>query len=737
MRATFKRVGTSVLMLLTVTLPAQAQQAAVPPPDIVQLIQKLSKGQELTPAEEKKLDDWSNAQGGSAGTGGASAPAGGAASLLGASRDNDDLQPCPMPPSRAPNADVPDQKGYVALVTAIQARLKLKLNPAQFVTLEQNLSSKGKPQDASNVGLFLLTQNMGSAGAYAISKSALKTPDDATYANNLGMALRGLGGAANLSDAEQVLLYAASQDKKSANIPTNLGWLALDQKRVDAAQTYFRAALVNNKGASQAQAGLGLIALCQGHPKAALPLFRGSLQNGFSDFAEAGVRSAEAVLGQSAKGQQTLAQTPPLFPEVKGVQSGDDVYWKLPPFDSSAVTDALPESRKPLQTYMSDLEDVLKGAQARLSQQALADPHNLDRAPTKAAFVLGDIATITNARLDGPEQALAQAQTDASADLERIQTSATSFTCSAVNIRREQALAVQTRFFPVYAASIHQIDAVLGDMWALGSPWIAHMKYSSDQAGANVQRVTIATSALGLAAQQASLYRGWLSAVMMPDFKKDSQNNSCPLKPAEVLHPIKLGKLKTFPDKGCNLPSESMSIILASYQADCTGIHLSFGEGARLKLDYTFGKDWASDSLSIFGGVGFAESLTVAGNPAGGTLGNSGKSVGVGVNDEVGSYISFTGIGQLVPALDDATSAAGLQNLANTVREGADAFAADPAKYIADYGSAGTAKAGVSGGDIAKVELSVTEKLSAVSGFTSAVSNSSSLGPNTNWKDLD
>ena len=735
------RIGTAVLALLLGTLPAQAQQAAVPPPDIVQLIQKLSKGQELTPAEEKKLDDWSNAQGGGGTSpgktpGGVSAPAGGAASLLGASRDNDDLQPCPMPPSRAPNADVPDQKGYVALVTAIQARLKLKLNPAQFVTLEQNLSSKGKPQDASNVGLFLLTQNMGSAGAYAISKSALKTPDDATYANNLGMALRGLGGAANLSDAEQVLLYAASQDKKSANIPTNLGWLALDQKRVDAAQTYFRAALVNNKGASQAQAGLGLIALCQGHPKAALPLFRGSLQNGFSDFAEAGVRSAEAVLGQSAKGQQTLAQTPPLFPDVKGVQAGDDVYWKLPPFDSSAVTDALPESKQPLQTYMSDLQGVLKGAQARSVQQALADRHNLDRAPTKAAFVLNDIATLTNARLDGPVQALAQAQIDASADLERIQNSATSFTCAAVTIRREQALAVHTRFFPVYAASVHQIDAVLSDMWALGSPWIAKQKYSSDQAGANVQRVTIASSALGLAAQQASLYQGWLTSTMLPDFKKDSQNNSCPLKPAEVLHPIKLGKLKVFPDKTCTLPSESMSLIFASYQADCTGIHLSFGEGPRFKLDYTFGKDWASDSLTITGGAGFVEGVTLAGGKAN-PLGGKDPSVGAGYGAEVGGYITFTGIGQLVPAIDNATSAAGLQNLADTVKSGAEAFAADPARYIADYGSAGGVKVGISGGDIAKVEMTATEKLSGVSGFTPAVSNSSGLGPNTNWKDLD
>ena len=729
----FKLVGAAVLTLLLGSPVAQAQQAgAMPPPDIVQLIQKLSKGQELTDAEQQKLDDWSAAQD-APGSGGS----GGAASLMGASRDNDDLKPCPSSPSHAPNAEVPDQKAYVALVTAIQARLKQKLAPAQFVTLEQNLSGKGKPQDASNVGLFLLTQNMGSAGAYAISKSALKTPTDATYANNLGMALRGLGGAANRADAEKVLLYAASQDRKSGNIQTNLGWLALDQQRVDAAQTYFKVALVNNPKASQAMAGMGLIALCQGHPKLALPMFRGSLQNGFSDFAQAGLRTAEGVLGQSAKGQQTLAQTPPLFPDVKGVAAGDDVYWKLPPFDSSALTDALPESKKPLQTYITDLTDVLKGAQARLTQQALADKHNLDRAPTKAAFVLGDIATITNARLDGPEQALAQAQADASADLERIQSSATSFTCSAVNIRREQALAVHTRFFPVYAASVHQIDAVLSDMWALGSPWIAHMKYSSDQAGANVQRVTISSSAFGLAAQQASLYQGWLSAVMMPDFKRDSDGNSCPLKSAEVLHPLKLGKLKTFPDKGCNLPAESISIILASYQADCTGIHLSFGEGARLKLDYTFGKDWASDSLSIFGGVGFAESLTVAGNPNGGTLGNSGNSVGVGVNDEVGSYITFTGIGQIIPAFDDAGSAGGLQNLANTAKAGAEAFAADPAKYIADYGTAGTAKAGVSGGDIAKVELTVTEKLSAVSGFTTAVSNSSGLGPNTNWKDLD
>ena len=733
--ATFKRVGVglAVWTLLLASLPPQAQQTgAAPPPDIVQLIQKMSKGLELTDAEQQKFDDWAATQGGAD----RSAGVGGVASLTGASRDNDDLRPCPTPLSHAPGAAVPDQQGYVALVTAIQARLKLKLDPTQFMTLEQNLSGNGKPQNASNVGLFLLTRNMGSAGAYAVTKSALGTPTDATYANNLGMALRGLGSAANLADAEKVLLYAASQDTKSGNIPTNLGWLALDQKRMDAAQTYFEAALVNNPKASQAQAGLGLIALCQGHPKLALPMFRGSLQNGFSDFAEAGLRTAEGVLGQSARGQQTLAQTPPLFPDVKGVEAGDDVYWKLPPFDSNAISDVLPERKQLLQTYMSDLLDVLKGAQAQLTQQALADRHNLDRAPTRAAFVLNDIATLTNARLDGPEQALVQAQADASADLERLQTSATSMTCSAVGTRREQALAVQTRFFPVYAASVHQIDAVLSDMWALGSPWIARMKYSSDQAGANVQRVTIASSALGLAAQQASLYQSWLSAVMMPDFKKDSDNHSCPLKPADVLHPVKLGKLKVFPDKDCKLPTESMSLVFASYQADCTGIHLSFGEGPRFKLDYTFGKDWASDSLTITGGAGFVEGVTLAGGKAN-PLGGNDPGVGVGYGAEVGGYITFTGIGEIIPAFDDATSAAGVQNLADTVKSGAQAFATDPAKYIADYGSAGGVKVGISGGDIAKVEMSATEKLSGVSGFTPAVSNSSGLGPNTNWKDVD
>ena len=742
-RATFMRMGTVVLLLLLSSLPVQARQAgAAPPPDIVQLIQKMSKGQELTDAEQQKLDDWSAAQDagntGGDGSGASSpAPAGGPASLLGASRDNDDLKPCPTPPSRAPNAAVPEAKGYMALVTAIQARLKLKLAPAQFVTLEQNLSGNGKPQDASNVGLFLLTQNMGSAGAYAITKSALGTPADATYANNLGLALRGLGGAANLADAEKVLLYAASQDKKSGNIPTNLGWLALDQKRVDAAQTYFKVALVNNPEAPQAMAGLGLIALCQGHPKLALPMFRGSLQNGFTDFAEAGLRTAEGVLGQSAKGQQILAQTPPLFPDVKGVAAGDDVYWKLPPFDSNAITDALPESKQPLQTYQNDLLDVLKGAQARLTQQALADRHNLDRAPTRTAFVLADIQRLTEARLSGPQDALVQAQTDASADLEKILNSQSGkMTCSTVKVQREQALAVHTRFFPVYAASVHQIDAVLSDMWALGSPWIAHMKYSSDQAGENVARVTVATSAFGVAAQQASLYQGWLSAAMMPNFVRDSDNNSCPVKPAEVLHPMKLGKLKTFPDKGCKLPTESMSLIFASYQADCTGIHLAFGEGPRFKLDYTFGKDWASDSLTITGGAGFVEGITLAGGKAN-PLGGKDPSVSAGSGGEVGGYITFTGIGQLVPAFDNATSAAGVQNLADTVKSGAEAFAADPAKYIADYGSAGSVKVGISGGDIAKVEMTATEKLSGVTGFTPAVSNSSGLGPNTNWGDVN
>jgi hypothetical protein len=83
-----KLVGAAVLTLLRGSLVAQAQQAgAMPPPDIVQLIQKLSKGQELTGAEQQRLDDWSASQDAKdpsrAGSGGASPPTGGAASLMG------------------------------------------------------------------------------------------------------------------------------------------------------------------------------------------------------------------------------------------------------------------------------------------------------------------------------------------------------------------------------------------------------------------------------------------------------------------------------------------------------------------------------------------------------------------------------------------------------------------------------------------------------------------------------
>ncbi len=717
------------LLLLSASALGQQPAGAAPPPAIVKLIQKLSAGQDLSDTEQQALDQWSEAQSGSAGASGSGGS--GAASFSATTTDDDPgVNPCPSAPSRAPAAATPSAADYVSLAGSVQAGLGAKLDPGQLAALNQNLAASPQPQDASNVGLFLLAQDMGRAGAYAISKSVLKTPTDATYANNLGVALRGLH---DFASAERVLLYAASLKTGSAvqksDVQINLGWLALDQQRVDAAQTYFRAALAQRPTASQALAGLGLIALCQGHPRQALPLFQESLRSGFTDFAEAGLKTAEAVLGRSAGGQQVLASTPPLFPDVKGVEAGDDVYWKLPPFDSNAISDVQPESKKPLQTYQNDLSDLLRQAQGRFAQAALADEHNLGRAPTKAHFVLDDLATLTNARLDGPQTALAQAQADASADLNRIVDNAQSLTCAAVGTRREQALAVHTRFYPVYAASVHQLDAALGDMWALGSPWIARMKYGSDQAGANVQRVTIVDSALTGAAQQLSLYQSWLTAALLPDFVQDNDGHRCPLKSAEVLHPAQLGKLKTFPDKACTLPPESMPLILASYQADCTGIHLAFGEGPRLKLDYTFGKDWASDSLTISGGVGFAESENFAGS---GT-----STLGVGVNDEVVSFVSLTGIGQLVPAFDDAGSAAGAQNLASTVKAGAQAFADDPAKYISDYGTVGTAKAGISGGEVAKVELTVSEKLSAVSGFSNAVSNSSGLGPNTNFKDLD
>jgi len=737
-----------LLIGLTSGVLGEGAGGVVPPPEIQNLIQKLATGVKLTPAEQDKLEAWSDSQtdqpvpgiqAPSGAAGGENVPPGpgGLPPLptLHSSIDDEGVNPCPAAPlSRAPAAAVPDQKEYVVLVSTLQDRLKTKLTTAQRQSLDLNLDTTPRPQDASNFGLLLLTQARGSAGTYAISKSALKVPTDPVYAANLGVALRWLHDFAN---AEKMLLYAASLDKASAQTQANLGWLAIDQKRMEAARTYFKAALSHDKKSSLAQSGMGLLQLCGGHPRNALTSFRTSLQNGFTDFAKAGVDAAAGVLEQSQSGQQALAQMPPLFPDVKGVQAGDDVYWKLPPFESDPLTDITLESKDALLHYQADLEAAFKQTSDRAVAAALADKHNLDRAPTKAGFVLHDIQRLTSARLDAPLTALAQAEQDASADLDRIESSTTSLTCSAVNIRREQALAVHTRFFPVYAASVHQIDAVLSDMWALSSPWIAQMKYSSNQEGENLARVTTATSAFELAAQEAGSYRGWLRLAMDPDFVRDADNHDCPLGSAPMLHPVKLGKLKIFPDKACNLPTESMSLILASYQADCTGIHLSFGEmGARIKLDYTFGKDWASDSLSIGGGLGFAHSTVVAGNADPGTLENSSGSVGVGGNAEVVSFITFTGIGQIIPAFDDATSAAGAQNLADTVKAGGQAFADDPAKYISDYGTAGTAKLGLTGGDFAKVELTFTEKLSSATGFSSAVSNSSGLGPNMNFKDL-
>jgi tetratricopeptide (TPR) repeat protein len=719
-------------LVLGLSSVALGQGAGVTPPlEIQKLLQKAAAGGELTQDEQNKLDAWSESLGDPSAPaiqtpGGTTAPPrpGGLPPLptLHSSIDDQGVNPCPAAPlSRAPAAAVPDQKAYVALVGALQDKLKAKLTPAQRQSLEQNLDTTPRPQDASNVGLLLLTQARGSAGTYAISKSALKVPTDPVYAANLGVALRGLHDFAN---AEKMLLYAASLDKKSAQTQANLGWLATDQKRMDAAQSYFKAALALNPKSSLGQSGMGLLQLCGGHPRKALASFQASLRSGFTDFAKAGLETSEGVLGQTPAGQAALAQTPPLFPDVKGVQAGDDVYWKLPPFESDPLTDIKLESKDALLRYEADVLAAQKQTSDRAVAAALADKHNLDRAPTKARFVLRDIQRLTSARLDAPLTALVQAQLDASADLERIQSSATSFACSAVKIRREQALAVHTRFFPVYAASVHQIDAVLSDMWALGSPWIARMKYNSDQEGENLTRVSTSSSAFVEAAQEARIYEGWLRAAMDPDFIRDADNHDCPLGSAQVLHPLKLGKLKTFPDKACNLPTESMSLILASYQADCTGIHLSFGEGARLKFDYTFGKDWASDSLTIGGGAGFVASTGVAG------------SVGAGANAEVGSYITFTGIGKIIPAFDNATSAAGVQNLADTAKAGAQAFANDPAKYVSDYGTTGTAKLGLTGGDIAKVELTFTEKLSSATGFSSAVSNSSGLGPNANFSDL-
>jgi len=291
-----------VVILLFVISPGIFAQPPAFPADIQKIMEKLSRGQELTDAEEERLNQWSESMQktvedfeksqGKAGTGEKG-------SLLGGEKvECPKAQTIKTLPTRAPALDA-----YIALVNGVATKYGAKAGNAK-TGLDSGLQAAPKVK-GGDVGAVLVAAQAGSAAAYVTAKGILKDPLNFMSANNLGVILTGME---DYSNALSVLLYA---DKMRPNVPlvqVNIGWVYFGIGDRANAKKYFQKALQFYPDFSGAHNGLGLLAECEGNHIEAMAHFREAFKTGFSAVGAVAYRAARQANAESGNSGNQSSQ---------------------------------------------------------------------------------------------------------------------------------------------------------------------------------------------------------------------------------------------------------------------------------------------------------------------------------------------------------------------------------------------------------------------------------------------
>jgi hypothetical protein len=309
----------SAFLALLAPAYAQGQGAGVIPPDVRAIMNKMSSGQQPTPEEQKRLQEWatSQASGRSRATvvGPGGAPGGSAGKA--ASRAQGSLaQFCPPSAGVQLPGAPPSQSEYVALLKTLVTKYGAKLPLATRASLDAGLAKPGGSNGAS-YGAMLNAAGAMDESVYAAAVAAARNPADALAANNLGVSLSEAG---DHRSSALVLLYVSHLRPNSPLAAVNLGWTYFNAGATAPAQREFQHALGLASDMAGPEAGMGLIAACRGDTPTAMRLLKSSLGKGYSVVAAAAMVRAQAAQppAQQGQGQSGTEERPSPPPDLSG-----------------------------------------------------------------------------------------------------------------------------------------------------------------------------------------------------------------------------------------------------------------------------------------------------------------------------------------------------------------------------------------------------------------------------------
>jgi tetratricopeptide (TPR) repeat protein len=628
------------------TLPAVAASLAMPA-NIQAIMKKLSSGGEVTPADEKALNDFATSmRSGQSGKAAADQPKPGGVYAFSVGDDDDgdaEKSPCASPGKAVGLGQTPSRADYLAMVDKVlhSSGDRLGSKPRDD-GLSATLTQVAQPSAGSDLAPLLMVVGQTDAAVLSAAEAAKRAPDDALSANNLGAMLKGAG---DFADAAIALQYAASLTPESTLVATNLGWLALAQGDSKAAGGFFTAAVGQSPEMAPALTGQGMVAACAGRPAEALPLFRAALKIAYTDVAANGIKHVEQVIEDGTKkGTAPDIGTPDAYgPKGGPTNSTSTPLWPKMLIADTAATAAAYGDRNAYQFY-NDWE-LQMGAESEPARRALIPP-DAERGTTfdgrrfvftrgydKEWFVVGDIEKMFDIQsrkilddLDAKTEALVQKNgcfSCAGPSIERPES---------CNAYRAKAIANYADYLPVARRDWDELQEALADLYGYSAPWIARIHDPATAGHAWVDldddmETSVTLFAGNLRAAALEIYLSW-------NVHDDCDDpNGAPPK-AQTVKPYKDDATK------CRTPPIVMPTPIAGMNANCDQITLYIGyEGVAASLQYKFSPDYTFENGEYVNTSGNDGSWTVFAGIAPAT----GIDAPMNLSPKIGPTVTFQG----------------------------------------------------------------------------------------------
>ncbi len=377
-----------VLAALIITALCQGQSMD---PELQKIIRKMQTGQQITQAEQKKLQEWSKKMTGEgqqymaeeeeedqydedeegyadedeySEDSGVRTESGKESNLSpfgGGNRAAGTGSPvrvaCPVQLKTVPPVAELSQARYVTLAGKLMTKYGASLG-TKLPEIKQKLMEQAKPTGGADMAAIFHMSGSGAAAIYCAAWSAERAPLDILTANTLGVALKDMK---DYTTSLQVLKYADSIRPDIPIVVINMGWACYEMGDPAAARLHFERALHIDPDLTSPHLGLGMIAECAGDHFTAIKHLRIALADSYSAAGFAAYRQAKTAADGSSGENSGSPETPPGETSSPGGIKLPDL--QIPP---------QPEGMTGMKPTVEQLMSGLDGRIARLTNEILS-----------------------------------------------------------------------------------------------------------------------------------------------------------------------------------------------------------------------------------------------------------------------------------------------------------------------------------------------------------------------------